>query len=43
MEVGFEVLEAVAMGTAREYTFDSFKETFLVIGEEYKSFVDEVL
>src|SRR5579859_2508959 len=42
-EVGFEMLEAIAMRTAREYTIDSFEETFLAVGEEYKGVIDYVL
>src|SRR5436190_9327288 len=43
VEVHFEMLETVTMRTSGENVFDSFEETFLTIGEENKSFVDERL
>jgi hypothetical protein len=43
VEVRFKVLEAVTVRTTGENVFDSFEETFLTIGEEYKSFIEEGL
>jgi len=42
-KVGFEILEAIAMGRTREDEVDSVEETFLTIREEDESFVDEGL
>jgi len=37
------MIEAIAMWLARKYTINSFEKTFLAIGEEFNSFIDEVL
>ena len=37
------MLETIAMRTAGKYMMNSFEKTFLAIGEEDKSFIDEML
>jgi hypothetical protein len=43
MEISFEILEIVSIWIIWENIFDILEEIFLMIGEEYESFIDDRL